>query len=106
MATQRSTQSQLCHVYEHDDHQEGDGSYTGVSDRLLESKQPINHTWPVDRPPWRMKTSEWDWSENEGAGASEPSYVVVVKTPKVNLVRLAWSAPWNELRLAEQLVKA
>jgi hypothetical protein len=29
---------------------------------------------------------------------------MVVKTPKVNLVRLAWSAPLNELRLAEQLV--
>jgi len=28
----------------------------------------------------------------------------VVKTPKVNLIRLAWSAPWNELRLAEQLL--
>jgi DNA-binding beta-propeller fold protein YncE len=26
---------------------------------------------------------------------------MVVKTPKVNLIRLAWSAPWNELRLAE-----
>jgi hypothetical protein len=29
---------------------------------------------------------------------------VVVKAPRMNLVRPAWNAPWNELRLAEQLV--
>jgi hypothetical protein len=39
-----------------------------------------------------------------GAGAGEPFCVVVVKAPMMNLVRPAWSAPWNELRLAEQLV--
>jgi hypothetical protein len=42
--------------------------------------------------------------ENNVAGAGEPFSVVVVKAPMMNLVRPALSAPWNELRLAEQLV--
>jgi hypothetical protein len=42
--------------------------------------------------------------ENHGTGAGEPLGVVVAKAPVMNLVRLAWSVPWNELRLAEQLV--
>jgi len=29
------------------------------------------------------------------AGAGEPFCVVVVKAPKMNLVRPAWNAPWN-----------
>jgi hypothetical protein len=40
--------------------------------------------------------------ENNVAGAGEPFCVVVVKAPKINLVRPAWSAPWNEPPLAEQ----
>jgi hypothetical protein len=51
-----------------------------------------------------MKTPAMDLRENNGAGAGGPFSVVVVKAPKMNLVRPAWSAPWNELGLAEQLV--
>jgi hypothetical protein len=33
--------------------------------------------------------------ENKHAGAGELFSVVAVKTPTINLVRLAWIAPWN-----------
>jgi hypothetical protein len=78
--------------------------HTGSQERHFVASQPHMAGRPAALE--NENDREWDWSENEGAGASEPSDVVVVKTPKVNLVRLAWSAPWNELRLAEQLVKA
>jgi hypothetical protein len=51
-----------------------------------------------------MKTPAMGLRENNGAGAGEPFSVVVVKAPMMNLVLTAWSVPWNELQLAEQLV--
>jgi hypothetical protein len=42
-----------------------------------------------------MKTGSSELGENEHAGAGELLSVVVVKTPTINLVPPAWSAPWN-----------
>jgi hypothetical protein len=55
----------------------------------------MNHTWP-------SATLEDEngggasLGENGFAGAGEPVSVVVAIAPRMNLVRPAWNAPWNE----------
>ena len=54
----------------------------------------MNPTWPsatLENENVRQR----ELAENEHAEAGELFSVVVVKAPTINLVRPAWTAPWN-----------
>jgi hypothetical protein len=55
---------------------------------------PINPTWPSATLE-NENGLQRELGENEHAGAGELFSVVVVKAPTINLVRPAWTAPWN-----------